>query len=158
MTDNRDPSPAPDLSVRQFTGDLIDAATAGDYDDVAEALAVLARAGSPRVPAGVVGDLVGRCAAAVRGHHGPGADTVFTVVLEDEQGERAEVERLPPGPRAAMRALLAALNHDRPSRDIQVELATRGTPADIVGVLTHLLVWLAELAEPSAAALSCFTD
>jgi hypothetical protein len=161
MTDNRDPSPAPDVSVRQFTDDLIGAATAGAYDDVAEALAVLARADSARVPAGVVSELVGRCAAAVRTHHNADADTVFTVVLEDERGDLAEVERLPPGPRSAMRALLAALNHDGPSRDIHVELATRGTPADVVGVLTHLLVWLAELSEPSAAALPalrCFPD
>ncbi|MEA5367109.1 hypothetical protein VA596_46790 [Amycolatopsis sp., V23-08] len=161
MTDDRDPSPAPEVSVQQFTDELLDAATAGAYDNVAEALAVLAGADSARAPAGVVTELVGRCAAAVRAHHGEDAGTLFTVVLEDERGDLAEVERLPPGPRSAMRALLAALNHDGPSRDIQVELATSGTPADVLGVLTHLLVWIAELSVPSAAVfppLSCFTD
>jgi hypothetical protein len=160
MTDNRDPTP-PDVSVRQFTDELLDAATAGAYDDVAEALAVLARADSAHVPAAVAGELVGRCTAAVRTHHDADAAAVFTVVVEDERGQLVAVEQLPPGPRSAMRALLAALNHDAASCDIHVELATRGTPADVVGVLTHLLVWIAELAEPSTAALpalSCFTD
>ncbi len=161
MTDNRDPAPPPGVSVRQFTDDLLHAATAGAYDDVAEALDVLARADSARVPASVADELVGRCTTAIRTRHRVDASTIFTVVVEDERGERAEVERLPPGVRAAMRALLAALNHDAASRDIQVELATRGTPADVVGVLAHLLVWIAELADPAAAplpALSCFTD
>jgi hypothetical protein len=41
-----------------------------------------------------------------------------------------------------------------------VELATRGEPEDAVGVVIHLLVWLVELSDGSAAALpslSCFT-
>lgn len=159
MSDNREPTTG--LSVRQFTDELLDAATAGAYDDVAEALDVLAHADSARVPASVVGELVARCGRAIRTHHGTDAGTIFTVVLEDECGGAAEVERLPPGPRAAMRALLAALNHDTASRDIHVDLATRGTPADIVAVLTHLLVWIAELSDPAAAqlpALSCFPD
>jgi hypothetical protein len=161
MTDNRDPTPPADVSVRQFAEDLLDAATAGAYDDVAEALAVLARAESAHVAAAVVGELVGRCAAAIRTHHGADAEAFFTVIVEDERGELATVEKLPPGPRSAMRALLAALNHDAASRDIHVELATRGTPADVEGVLTHLLVWIAELSAPPAAAppaLSCFPD
>jgi hypothetical protein len=161
MTDNRDPTPVPEVSVRQFTDELLDAARAAAYDDVAEALSVLACADSTPVHAAVVGELVGRCAAAVGIHHRADADAAFTVVVVDERGQLTEVERLPPGPRSAMRALLAALNHDTASREIHVELATCGTPADIVDVLTHLLVWIAELSEPSAAALpalSCFPD
>ncbi|WP_410612457.1 hypothetical protein [Amycolatopsis sp. lyj-109] len=161
MTENRDLVPKPGVSVRQFADDLLHAATVGAYDDVAEALGVLACADSAQVPASVVGELVARCTRAIRTQHRADADMVFTVVVEDDHGEPAEVERLPPGPRSALRALLAALNHDVPSRDIHVELATRGTPAEVVGVLTHLLVWVTELSDPTAAplpTLSCFED
>jgi hypothetical protein len=148
--DDPEPKSPPGVSVRQFTDDLLDATTAGAYDEVAEALGVLARADSARVSTSVVGELVARCIGTIRTHHGADAATIFTVVLEDERGEPAEVERLSPGPRAAIRALLAALNDAPASRDIHVDLATRGTPADIVGVLTHLLVWIAELSDPFA--------
>ncbi|WP_290060129.1 hypothetical protein [Amycolatopsis solani] len=161
MTDNRDPAPPPGVSVRQFTDELLHAATAGAYEEVAEALDVLARADSAQVAASVVGELVVRCTATLRDHERADAGTVFTVVIEDQGGEPAEVERLPPGPRSALRALLAALNHDAASRDIHVDLATRGSPADVVAVLTHLLVWIAELSDPSGAplpVLSCFTE
>jgi hypothetical protein len=158
MTDNRG---SPDSSVRQFTDDLVGAALAGAYDDVAEALGVLAQADSARIAAAVVGELVSRCTGAVRAHQRTQADALFTVVVENEQGESAPVEQLPRGPRAALRAVLAALNDDTASRDIHVELATRGSPADLVGVLSHLLVWLVELSAASSTEfplLSCFAD
>ncbi|EOD65159.1 hypothetical protein [Amycolatopsis vancoresmycina] len=161
MTGNRDPSLPSDSSVRRFTDDLVGAALAGGYDDVAEALGVLARAESARVAAAVVGELVSRCTGAVRAHQRTQADALFTVVVENEQGESASVERLPRGPRAALRAVLAALNDDEASRDIHVGLAAGGSPADLVGVLSHLLVWLVELSATSAAEfplLSCFAD
>ncbi|MEV4050176.1 hypothetical protein AB0J55_03220 [Amycolatopsis sp. NPDC049688] len=159
MTGNRNPSPPPDSSVRRFTDDLVGAALAGDYDGVADALGVLARSDPARLPAAVVGELVSRCTGAVRALQRTQADALFTVVVENERGEPAPVERLPRGPRSALRAVLAALNDDGPSRDIHVELATRGGPVDLVGVLSHLLVWLVELSAPSAAEfplLSCF--
>ncbi|WP_410570098.1 hypothetical protein [Amycolatopsis sp. cmx-4-61] len=159
MTDNG--NPAPGVSVRQFTDELLGAATAGDYDDVTEAVAVLARSGSTRVAAAVAGELVDRCRTAIGARRGADAGAFFTVVVEDAHGESAEVERLPPGPRSALRALLAALNDDGPSRDIHVELAARGRPPDLVAVLTHLVVWYLELSGPAAAVfplLSCFSD
>ncbi|QKV80228.1 hypothetical protein [Amycolatopsis sp. Hca4] len=154
MTDNRDP--AAGVTVRQFTDDLLDAAADGAHDEVTGAVAVLARAGPTRVAAEVADELVGRCAAAI----GPRwNDAFFTVVVEDAAGRAAEVERLPPGPRAALRALLAALNDDQPSRDIHIELATRGRPADLVAVFTHLVVWYLELSGPADLPfLSCFTE
>lgn len=158
MTGNRDPS---DSSLRRFTDDLVGAALAGAFDDVAEALGVLARADSARIATAVVDDLVRRCTGAVRAHQGTRADALYTVVVADERGEPAPVERLPRGPRAALRAVLAALNDDVASRDIHVELAVRGSPADLVGVLSHLLVWLVELSAASSAEfplLSCFAD
>ncbi|WP_103349372.1 hypothetical protein [Amycolatopsis sp. CA-128772] len=161
MTDNRDPSLPPGTTVRQFTDELVGAALAGACDDVADALGVLARANPGRIPAAVAGELVTRCTSAVRAHQRTHVDALFTVMVEDERGDPASVERLPRGPRAALRAVLAALNDDEPSRDIHVALATRGTPADLVGVLSHLLVWLVELSAPSAAEfplLSCFAD
>jgi hypothetical protein len=155
MTENRDPGGP----VRQFTADLVGAATAGAYDEVADALGVLARAGSPDVPAEIVGELVGRCASVVRARHPADPGSIFTIAVTDEQERPVEVDRLPPGPLAALRALLAALGDDGASRDIQVELATRGQPEDVVGVVIHLLVWLVELSDGSAAlpSLSCFT-
>jgi hypothetical protein len=156
MTENRD-SGGP---VRQFTADLVGAALAGAYDEVADALGVLARAGSPHVPAEIAGDLVGRCVSAVRARHPAEPGSIFTIVVADDLGRPVEVDRLPPGPLAALRALLAALGDDEASRAIQVELATRGEPEDAVGVVIHLLVWLVELSDGSAAALpslSCFT-
>jgi hypothetical protein len=155
MTENRDPGGP----VRQFTADLVGAATAGAYDEVADALGVLARAGSPDVPAEIVGELVGRCASVVRARHPADPGSIFTIAVTDEQERPVEVDRLPPGPLAALRALLAALGDDGASRDIQVELATRGQPEDVVGVVIHLLVWLVELSDSSAAlpSLSCFT-
>lgn len=154
MTENRD------ADVRQFTADLVAAAMTGACEDVADALTVLARAESVRVPTALVGELVDRCAAVVRDRHPAGPESVFTVVVEDDRARPVQVECLPPGPLAALRALLAALGGDEVSREIQVGLATRGGPEDVVGVATHLLVWLVELSDTSAAefpALSCFT-
>ncbi|MEV6638858.1 hypothetical protein [Amycolatopsis sp. NPDC051371] len=156
MTDNRNSGGA----VGQFTADLVGAATAGAYDEVADALGVLTRAGSPHVPAEIAGELVGRCASLVRARHPADPGSIFTIVVADDQARPVEVDRLPPGPLAALRALLAALGDDEASRDIQVELATRGEPEDVVAVVIHLLVWLVELSDSSAAALpslSCFT-
>jgi hypothetical protein len=156
MTENRDSAG----TVRQFTTDLVEAALAGAYDEVADALDVLARAGSPHVPAEIAGDLVDRCAAVVRARHPADPGTIFTIAVADEQAREVDVDRLPPGPLAALRALLATLGDDEASRDIQVELATRGEPEDVVGVVIHLLVWFVELSDSSAAALpslSCFT-
>ncbi|WP_284740713.1 hypothetical protein [Amycolatopsis sp. RTGN1] len=150
MTENR---------VRQFTTDLVEAALAGDYDAVADALGTLTGAGSPHAPAEIVGDLVGRCAAVVRARRPAESETIFTIAVADDRARAVAVDRLPPGPRAALRALLAALGEDKAGRDIQVELATRGQPADVVGVVVHLLVWLVELSDSSAAelpSLSCF--
>jgi len=150
MTENR---------VRQFTTDLVEAALAGAYDEVADALGTLARAGSPHAPAEIVGDLVGRCATVVRARRPADPGSIFTIAVADERARAVAVDRLPPGPRAALRALLAALGDDKAGHDIQVELATRGQPADIVGVVVHLLVWLVELSDSSAAelpSLSCF--
>ncbi|WP_410592023.1 hypothetical protein [Amycolatopsis sp. lyj-23] len=158
MTDNG--NPAPGVTVRQFTDDLLGAAMAGDHDDVTEAVAVLARSGSTRVATAVVGELVARCRTAIATRRDADAGAFFTVVVEDARGESAEVERLPPGPRSALRALLAALNDDGPSRDIHVELAARGRPAELVAVVTHLVVWYLELSGPASALplLSCFAD
>lgn len=155
MTENRDE----DTSIRQFTADLVGAALAGAYDDVADALGVLARSGSAPVAAGIVGDLVTRCAAVVRARRPAGPDAVFTVAVEDARAQPVDVDHLPPGPLAALRALLATLGQDAASRDIHVELATRGQPDHVVGVVIHLLVWLVELSDTSTAALpplSCF--
>lgn len=156
MTENRDAG----ASVRQFTAELVGAATAGAYDDVADALGILTRAGSTRFPGEIVAELVSRCAAVVHARHPADPGSVFTVAVTDEQARPVEVDRLPPGPLAALRALLAALGEDDESRDIQLELAARGEPDDVVGVVIHLLVWLVELSGSSAAdlpSLSCFT-
>jgi hypothetical protein len=155
MTENRDA----DGSIRRFAGDLAGAAMAGAYDDVADALDVLVRAGSARIPAGLVAELVARCASVVHERHPAGEESIFTVVVEDDQARPVDVDRLPPGPLAALRALLATLGRDEASRDIHLELATRGDPEDVVGVAIHLLVWLVELSDPAAAGLpplSCF--
>lgn len=153
MTENRD-------AGGPFTADLVGAAMAGAYDEVADALGALTSAGSPHLPAEIVGDLVGRCASVVRERHPADPGSMFTIVVADDEAQPVEVDRLSPGPLAALRALLAALGDDDASRDIQVELATRGQPDDVVGVVIHLLVWLVELSDSSAAALpslSCFT-
>jgi hypothetical protein len=126
---------------------------AGAYDDVADALDVHARAGSVRVPAAIAGELVGRCAAVVRARHPAGPGSVFTIAVTDDRGSPVEVDLLPPAPLAALRALLATLGEDEASRDIQLELATRGQPDDVVGVVIQLLVWLVELSDGSTAAL-----
>ncbi|MCR6487543.1 hypothetical protein M8542_32420 [Amycolatopsis sp. OK19-0408] len=145
--------------VRQFTAELVAAAMAGACDDVADALIILGRAPSSRVPAVLVGELVGRCAAAVRARHPGDADAIFTVAVEDDREQPVEVECLPPALLAALRALLADLGGDEESREIQVELATRGDVEEVVGVATHLLVWLVELSATTTGTLpplSCF--
>jgi hypothetical protein len=155
MTENRDAG----ASVRQFTAELADAAMAGAYDEVADALGVLARVGSNRIPGAIVAELVGRCASLVRSRQPADPGAVFTVAVTDERARPVEVDRLPPGPLAALRALLADLGEDHESRDIQLELAARGQPDDVVGVVIHLLVWLVELSGSEAATLpplSCF--
>ncbi|MGW4527212.1 hypothetical protein [Amycolatopsis sp. NPDC004378] len=152
MTENGD-------AVRQFATELVEAAVNGRYDDVADAIDLLGRVGSTDLPAGVVGELVDRCAAEVRARHPADAGAVFTVVIEDDQAQQVEVDRLPPGPLAALRALLATLCRDEESRDIHIGLATRGRPEDVIGAMTHLLVWLVELSDPASATLpplSCF--
>lgn len=152
MTENRN------ADVRQFAGDLVTAAMSGACDDVADALRVLARADSPLVPIALVGELVDRCAAAVLTRYPAEPDSIFTVVVADAQDQPVEVDCLPPGPLAALRALLAALGGDDESRDIQIGLAGRGRPEDVVGVVTHLLVWLVELSTSAEfPSLSCFT-
>ncbi|MFJ7213306.1 hypothetical protein [Amycolatopsis sp. NPDC098790] len=155
MTENRDAG----TSVRQFTAELVGAAMEGAYDDVADALGVVARAGASRVAGEIVAELVGRCAAVIRVRHPADPGSVFTVAVTDERDRPVEVDRLPPGPLAALRALLADLGEDDESRDIQLELAARGEPDDVVGVVIHLLVWLVELSGSPAASLpslSCF--
>ncbi|WP_329048435.1 hypothetical protein OG738_38530 [Amycolatopsis sp. NBC_01488] len=155
MTENRDA----DGSIRRFTGELVGATMAGAYEDVADALGVLTRDGSAHVRTGIVTELVGRCAAVVRARHPADPGAIFTVAVADDQARPVDVDRLPPGPLAALRALLAALGDDEASRDIQVGLATRGAPEDVLGIVIHLLVWLVELSDSSAAALpalSCF--
>ncbi|MEU0790535.1 hypothetical protein ABZ342_10735 [Amycolatopsis sp. NPDC005961] len=156
MTENRDPGGP----IRQFTADLVEAAMAGAYEEVADTLGALTRAGSPHAPAEVVAELVDRCAAVVHARHPAGPGSIFTIAVADDQARPVEVDRLPPGPLAALRALLAALGDDVESRDIQVELASRGEPDDVVCVVIHLLVWLVEVSDSSTAALpslSCFT-
>ncbi|SFW79416.1 hypothetical protein [Amycolatopsis australiensis] len=156
MTQN----PDADTPSRRFTAELAEAAMAGAYDDVADALYVLARADSVHAAAGIVEDLVARCASVIQARQPAGSEAVFTVVVADGDARPVEVDRLPPGPLAALRALLAALGGDEASRAIHVELATRGTAEEVIGVVSHLLVWLVELSDRSAAALpslSCFT-
>ncbi|MGW5714690.1 hypothetical protein ACWEVP_00885 [Amycolatopsis sp. NPDC003865] len=155
MTENRDAG----ASVRQFTAELADAARDGAYDVVADALGILARAGSSRVPGEVAAELVGHCTAVVRARHPADPGAVFTVAVTDEEARPVEVDRLPPGPLAALRALLADLGEDDESRDIQLELAARGAPDEVVGVVIHLLVWLVELSGSETGTLpplSCF--
>ena len=115
MTENRDAG----ASVRQFTAELVGAAMAGAYVVVAVALFVLSCVGSFRFPGEIVAELVGRCAAVVQARRPADPGSVFTVAVTDERARPVEVDRLPPGPLAALRALLAALGEDDESRDIQ---------------------------------------
>ncbi|SEF23682.1 hypothetical protein SAMN05421837_102350 [Amycolatopsis pretoriensis] len=157
MTENRDAG----ASVRQFTAELVGAAMDGDYEDVADALGLLARAGSNRISGEIVAELAGRCASVVRARQPADPGAVFTVAVTDERARPVEVDRLPPGPLAALRALLADLGGDAESRDIQLELAARGEPDDVIGVVIHQLVWLVELSGSSAPTLpplSCFAQ
>jgi hypothetical protein len=155
MTENQDGV----ADSRRFTAALVGAAMAGSYDDVADALRVLGRAGSAELATGTVEELVTRCASVVRARLPAGPGAVFTVDVEDGRARPVEVDRLPPGPLAALRALLATLGRDTESRDIHVGLATRGRPDEVADVVVHLLVWLVELSDPATAALpslSCF--
>jgi hypothetical protein len=149
-----------DIPSQRLAVDLAEAARTGAHDEVAEVVAILSRSGSRQVSAAVVSELAGLCACAVSAHcPTAGADTTFGVQVENELAVTVGVDALPPGLRAALRALLAALNDDRSAQAIQADLATRGGRDEVALVLAHCLLWLVELTEAPTSdlpSLSCF--
>jgi hypothetical protein len=121
---------------------------------------MLAAPGSARLPAVVASELIELCAGRFSEHRvAADPEIAYGFVVENERAEPVDVDTLPPGPRAALRALVATLNEDHSGRDIQLDLATRGGPKEIVTVLVHCLVWTIELSDVSAARppqLSCY--
>jgi hypothetical protein len=150
-----------DIPSQRLAAELAEAARTGAHEEVADVVAMLSRSGARRVSAAVVSELAGLCACAVAAHcPSAGADTTFGVLIENDLAVAVDVDALPPGVRAALRALLAALNDDRCSQDIQAELATRGDRNEVALVLAHCLLWLVELVEAPRTdlpSLSCFS-
>jgi len=148
-------------SARRFAEELVHGVIAGRHDEVADALEILAGADSPEVHAAVVGELVAGCAALVRARSPADAGVVFTADVKDDSARPVEVDLLPRAALAALRALLAALSGDEPSRDIQVAISAGGGPQEVVVAITHLLLWHVELAESPVSALpplTCLAD
>jgi hypothetical protein len=139
---------------------LAEAAHDGAHGYVADVLGMLAASGSVDLAALVARELIDLCAHRFAEHRATaGAEIAYGFVVEDDGGDPVDVDTLPPGPRAALRALVAALNDDHGARDIQVDLATRGTSKEVVAVLIHCLVWTIELSDVPAAQppqLSCY--
>jgi hypothetical protein len=152
MTDTDSPRP---LAVR-----LAEAARDGAHEFVADVLAMLAASGSAGLPAAVARELIELCAHRFSEQSAAaGVEVAYGFIVENDQAEPVDVDTLPPGPRAALRALVATLNDDHSGRDIQLDLATRGSPKDVVTVLVHCLLWTIELSDVSAARppqLSCY--
>jgi hypothetical protein len=147
-------------SPRSLAVQLAEAAGDGAHEYVADLLAMLAASGSAELPAVVARELTALCARRFSEHRATaGAEVAYGFVVENDRAEPVDVDTLPPGPRAALRALVATLNDDHSGRDIQLDLATRGSPKEIVTVLVHCLVWTIELSDVSAAQppqLSCY--
>ncbi|MFG1644272.1 hypothetical protein ACGFMK_28640 [Amycolatopsis sp. NPDC049252] len=135
-----------EMSCRRLAADLAEAAKSDDHERVADVVAMLSRPEARAVSAAVVSELAALCAGAVAGRCPPeGPEAAYGVLVENDRAVPVEVDALPPGLRAVLRALLAALNDDRRSQDVQAGLATRGDPEDVRLVLVQCLVWLAEL-------------
>jgi hypothetical protein len=149
-----------DILSQRLAVDLAEAARNGAHEEVAEVVTMLSGSGSRHVSAAVVSELAGLCACAVAAHcPSAGAGTAFGVLIENELAVTVGVDALPPGLRAALRALLAALNDDHCAQEIQADLATRGGRDEVALVLAHCLLWLLELAEAPLTdlpSLSCF--
>jgi aminopeptidase N len=147
-------------SPRSLAVRLADAARDGAHEYVADVLAMLAAPGSARLPAVLAHELIELCARRFSEHRvAADPEIAYGFVVENERAEPVDVDTLPPGPRAALRALVATLNDDDSGREIQLDLATRGSPKEIVTVLVHCLVWTIELSAVSAARppqLSCY--
>jgi hypothetical protein len=158
MFPNELPDGAPEPPCHRTAAALLRAARDGADAELADAVAGLAEARSPRLPAAVVDALAGMCADAIAVRWPAAGDAIYTAEIEDEQGGPVAVDRLPPGVRGALRAVLAALNGDRFDSAVQAELATSGSPADIAQVILHCLGWLLELDEERGTppSLSCF--
>lgn len=158
MNEERNPTAEPD--VGSFTEELLAAVRAEALDDIADALTVLANAGSATTSAAVLNELVDRCAATIRARFPAAPEDLYTVALTDRSGLGVTIECIPPGPRAALRALLAELAGDSAGRAIQVRLADSGETNDFVFAVFNLLMWLTELSDTTARTppvLSCFT-
>ncbi|WP_414937919.1 hypothetical protein [Amycolatopsis sp. cmx-11-51] len=141
---------------------LVEATKAGAHEYVAEVLSKLASSVSVELPAMVARELIDSCASVISRHRVCTDDrTLHSFIVENDCAESVDVDTLPPGPRAALRALVATLNGDESARDIQVGFATRGTPKEVVTVLIHCLIWTLELEDFSPAQapqLSCYSD
>ncbi|MFI9454066.1 hypothetical protein [Amycolatopsis sp. NPDC052450] len=158
MNEERKPAAEPD--VGSFTEELLTAVREEALDDIADALAILANAGSAATSAAVLNELVDRCAATIRARFPAEPEDLYTVALTDRSGCGVTIDCMPPGPRAALRALLAELAGDSGGRAIQVRLAGDGEATDFVFAVFNLLMWLTELSDTTAGTppvLSCFT-
>jgi hypothetical protein len=155
------PDGEPGPGCRLFATALVEAAHRGSDTELADAVTSVARAGSPRLPAAVVAELTGMCAEIITSRWPVAEEAIYTAEIEDERAGTVAVDRLPPGVRGALRAVLAALNGDHFDSVVQAELATSGEPGEIAEVILHCLAWLLELDEAQGAPpppLSCFGD
>ncbi|MEU3627847.1 hypothetical protein BS329_09160 [Amycolatopsis coloradensis] len=141
---------------------LVEATRVGAHEYVTDVLSKLAASGSAELPILVARELIDSCASVIVRHRmSTDDDVLYSFIVENERAESVDVDNLPPGPRAALRALVATLNGDESACDIQVALATRGTPEEAVTVLIHCLMWTLELKNFSpdrCPRLSCYSD
>ncbi|GAB3733962.1 hypothetical protein GCM10027598_59030 [Amycolatopsis oliviviridis] len=147
-----------DMGIGALTEQLVTTTRNGDHDYVADVLARLAANSSRARASALLRELVGTSARMIRARIQEKSGALFTFDVTTEHDEPVEVEVLPPGPRSALRALSASLNRDAGDLEIHSDLATQGTPAEVVAVLMQCLLWTLELQNDRASTVrfSCY--
>ncbi|MFK0247211.1 hypothetical protein ACIQUM_21160 [Amycolatopsis azurea] len=147
-----------DTGIGDLAERLVTATRTGDHDYVADVLGKLAADDPRTLASALLRDLVDTGAEMIRARTRQDGDALYTFEVTTEHDDPVHVDFVPPGPRAALRALAASLNRDAGDRDIHVGLATRGTSAEVVAVLVQCLLWTLELRDTQASTvrLSCY--
>ncbi|EMD23416.1 hypothetical protein [Amycolatopsis azurea] len=140
-----------DTDIGHLAERLVTATRTGDHDYVADVLARMVADGSRARASVLLQDLISASARMIRARTPENSGALFTFDVTTEHDEPVDVDILPPGPRAALRALAASLNRDAGDLEIHSDLATRGTPAEVMAVLVQCLSWTLELRDAQAS-------
>ncbi|TCO44250.1 hypothetical protein [Actinocrispum wychmicini] len=134
--------------ARASVRELVSVARGGDKDTVFDLLRQVTGDGGPDTRL-VVGQLVAATAEMMLLRAGgQPEDAIFAVDLRDEGELAVPIDDLPPPLRAAVRALLAALNDQPRDMEYQLDLALHEQSAiAVLDVVVHCVLWTVGLLE-----------